>query len=199
LDVRKLGCDFYAFSGHKAYAPTGVGALWGRAELLEAMPPWQGGGEMIASVAFDAITYADPPHRFEAGTPDIFGAMALGAALEWLSGLDRAAVARHEAALLAHAEGLLDALPGVRRVGRAPERAAVLSFVVEGLHPHDVGTILDLEGVAVRTGHHCAEPAMTRLGLEGGTVRASFAPYNTFEEVERMVQGVLRAQEVLTR
>lgn len=199
LDVGKLGCDFYAFSGHKVYGPTGIGALWGRAELLEAMPPWQGGGEMIARVSFDEITYADPPHRFEAGTPDIFGAIALGAALDYLAGLERGAVARHEAALLALAEARLAALPGVRVVGAAPERVAVLSFVVAGLHPHDVGTILDLEGVAVRTGLHCAEPAMDALGLEGGTVRASFAVYNTAEEVERLVQGVLRAQEVLTR
>jgi len=197
IDVAALGCDFYAFSGHKVYGPTGGGVLWGRRELLEQLPPWQGGGDMIRSVSFEATEYNELPWRFEAGTPDIAGAIGLGAALRWFRALDAAAVERHEAALLARAEELLDGVPGLRRVSRAPGRVAVLSFVVEGVHPGDLATLLDLEGVAVRSGHHCAEPAMRRFGLPAGTVRASFAVYNTIDEVERLAAALRKALGLL--
>ena len=199
VDVRALGADFYAFSGHKVYGPTGAGVLWGRRALLEAMPPWQGGGEMIASVSFrDGIEYADLPHRFEAGTPDIAAVVGLGAALEWLTELGLGRVAAHEQELLQRAEAGLADIPGLRLVGTAPGKAAVVSFVLEGVHPHDAGTILDTEGIAVRTGHHCAEPVMERFGVPA-TIRASFGIYNTHEEVDRLIQGVRKVLRTMGR
>ncbi len=193
-DVGALGCDFYAFSGHKTFGPTGIGVLWGRLALLEAMEPWQGGGDMIRSVTLEGSTWADVPYRFEAGTPDWTGAIALGAALNWLGALPREAVRAHEDDLLAYATRQVGALPGVRLVGTAREKAGVLSFVLEGVHPHDVGTLLDQHGVAVRTGHHCAQPVMDRYGLPA-TVRASFALYNLRSEVDALVEALGRARE----
>jgi cysteine desulfurase/selenocysteine lyase len=197
IDVARLGCDFYAFSGHKVYGPTGIGALWGRRELLAAMPPWQGGGGMIAHVSFAGTDYAPPPQRFEAGTPNGAGAVGLAAALDWLEGLGWPAVAAHEHALLADAAERLAAIPGVRLIGTARAHAAVLSFLVDGVHAHDLGTILDAEGVAVRAGHHCAQPLMERFGI-AATARASFAVYNTHAEVEALAAGVRRAQALFS-
>jgi cysteine desulfurase/selenocysteine lyase len=195
VDVRALDCDFYAFSGHKTFGPTGIGVLYGKAARLEEMPPWQGGGDMIKSVSFERTVYNDLPYKFEAGTPHVAGAIGLGVALDYLEavGLDR--VAAHERELLAHATEALGSLPGVRLVGTARDKAAVLSFVVDGVHAHDVGTILDQEGIAVRAGHHCAMPVMTRLGL-AATARASFALYNTHAEVDALVRGLGRVREV---
>jgi cysteine desulfurase/selenocysteine lyase len=195
VDVRDLGCDFYAFSGHKVYGPSGIGALWGRAELLERMPPWQGGGGMIRNVTFEKITWAPPPHRFEAGTPAIEAALGLAAALDYVTALTPSAISEWEAELLALATERISAIPGVRLVGTARHKAAVLSFVVEGVHPHDVGTILDREGVAVRAGHHCAQPVMERFGVPA-TTRASFGLYNTASEVEALAAGVRRVREI---
>jgi cysteine desulfurase/selenocysteine lyase len=195
VDVQALGCDFYALSGHKAYGPSGIGALWARRELLDEMPPWQGGGEMIRSVTFEGTLYAEAPHKFEAGTPDIAGAVGLGAALDYLEGLGREAIVRHEDGVLAYATERLTALSGVRLVGTAREKAGVLSFVVDGVHPHDVGTVLDSEGVAIRTGHHCAQPVMDRYGLPA-TARASFGIYNTRAEADALVAAVRRVQEL---
>jgi cysteine desulfurase/selenocysteine lyase len=195
IDVQALGCDFYTFSGHKVYGPTGIGALWGRKELLAAMPPWQGGGDMILHVSFAKTEYAPPPARFEAGTPHIVGAVGLAAALDWLESLPREAVAAHEHDLLAYATDLVGAIPGVRLIGTARHKASVLSFLVEGVHAHDVGTILDSEGVAVRAGHHCAQPLMERFGV-AATARASFAVYNTREEVEVLAAAVRKAQRL---
>ena len=195
VDVAELGCDFYCFSGHKVYGPTGIGALWGRRELLAAMPPWQGGGGMILHVAFAGTDYAPPPARFEAGTPNGAGAVGLAAALDWLEGLGHEAVAAHEADLLGYASERLAAVPGVRLIGTAPHRAAVVSFLLEGVHAHDLGTILDAEGVAIRAGHHCAQPLMERFGI-AATARASFAVYNTRAEVETLERGVRRAREL---
>jgi len=195
VDVRELGCDFYAFSGHKVFGPTGVGVLFGRAALLEQMPPWQGGGEMILSVGFEKTLYKEAPWKFEAGTPDIAGVVGLGAALEWLAGLDAGALAAHEHALLEHATSALRATPGVRLVGEPRERAGVVSFVLADVHPHDVGTILDREGIAVRTGHHCAQPLMERFAVPA-TVRASFAAYNTHADVNALAAGLARVREV---
>ncbi len=195
VDLQRLGCDFYVFSGHKLFGPTGIGVLWGRREHLEEMPPYQGGGEMIRSVTFERTEYARPPARFEAGTPNIAGAVGLAAAVEFVEGLDPAAVAAHEAALLAAATERLGALPGVRLIGTARRKVSVLSFVLEGVHAHDVGTILDLEGVAVRAGHHCTQPVMERFGVPA-TSRASFALYNTLDEVERLAAGVERVRAV---
>jgi cysteine desulfurase/selenocysteine lyase len=196
VDVRALGCDFYAFSGHKVYAPMGIGALWGRAEHLEAMPPWQGGGDMIASVSFEKTTYNRVPYKFEAGTPHVPGATGLRVALEWLAGLDLGAVGAHEHELLEHATRELVKVEGVRIIGTAREKAAVLSFVMEGIHPHDIGTIVDRMGVAIRTGHHCAEPVMRRLGLPA-TARASFAAYNTHDDVEALARAVREVARIL--
>ena len=189
LDVGKLGCDFYAFSGHKMYGPTGIGVLWGKAELLESMPPWQGGGDMIASVTFEKTTWNVLPYKFEAGTPNIAGAIGLGAAADYMTsiGLDR--IAAHEDALLEYATGKVAAIPGVRIVGTAPQKAAVLSFTIEGVHPHDIGTVLDRAGVAVRTGHHCAQPVMNFFKV-AATARASFALYNTRSEVDVLAAGI---------
>ena len=195
VDVRELGCDFYVFSSHKTYGPTGVGALYGRLELLEQMPPYQGGGEMIRSVTFEKTEYAPPPARFEAGTPDIVGAIGLAAALDYLDDLDRAAVQRHEEDLLSYATEALSRVPGVRLIGTAAEKAAVVSFVVDGVHAHDVGTILDLEGIAVRVGHHCAQPVMHHFGVPA-TARASLALYNRRDEIDRLAAGVLKVREV---
>jgi cysteine desulfurase / selenocysteine lyase len=195
IDVQALGVDFYAFSGHKVYGPTGIGALWGRRQLLAAMPPWQGGGGMIAHVSFAGTDYALPPARFEAGTPNGAGAVGLAAALDWLEDLGWPAVAAHEEEILALASERLGGIPGVRLIGTAPQRTAVLSFLVAGVHAHDLGTILDHDGVAVRAGHHCAQPLMERFGI-AATARASFAVYNTREEVEVLAAAVRRAQEL---
>lgn len=196
VDVVDLDCDFYAFSGHKLYGPTGVGVLYGKKELLEAMPPWQGGGDMIRSVSFKKTLYADPPAKFEAGTPDITGVIGLGAAIDYLEaiGLEEAAAWEHE--LLCCATERLSEVPGLRIVGTAEEKEAVISFVMEDVHPHDIGTVLDAEGVAVRTGHHCAQPVMDRFGVPA-TARASFAFYNTKEEVDALVRGLYRCLELL--
>ncbi len=195
VDVAALGCDFYAFSSHKAFGPTGVGALWGRLEHLEAMPPYQGGGEMIRKVTFEKTEYAEPPFKFEAGTPNIAGAVGLGAAIDYLGAMDREAAAAHEADLLDAATAALGEVPGLRLIGTAAEKTGVVSFVIDGVHAHDVGTILDREGVAVRTGHHCAQPLMKRFGL-AATARASFAFYNTREEVERLLAAIERVRQV---
>jgi cysteine desulfurase / selenocysteine lyase len=195
VDVRALDCDFYAFSGHKVYGPTGIGVLYGKAALLEAMPPYQTGGEMISSVTFEKTTYNKLPFKFEAGTPDIAGAIGLHAALEYLNDLGMNNVAAHEHDLLDYATEAVAAIPGVRLIGTALERAGVLSFVLEGVHPHDIGTILDQEGIAVRTGHHCAQPVMDRFGIPA-TARASFALYNTRDDVDTLVQGIRKVKEV---
>lgn len=195
VDVRALDCDFYAFSGHKAYGPTGIGVLYAKAPLLEAMPPYQGGGDMIRSVSFEKTTYNAVPHKFEAGTPDIAGAIGLAAALDYLTGLGLEAVEAHERDLLEYATASVAAVPGVRLVGTAREKAGVLSFVMDGVHPHDIGTILDQEGVAVRTGHHCCQPVMDRFGLPA-TARASFGVYNTRADVDALVRGLHGVREV---
>jgi cysteine desulfurase/selenocysteine lyase len=195
VDVRALGCDFYAFSGHKLYGPTGIGVLYGRLPLLDAMPPWQAGGDMIASVSYEKATFADPPYRFEAGTPDIAGAIGLRAAIDYVEGLGLERIARHEAELLAYGTALLAEIPGVRLVGTAPEKTGVLSFVVDGIHPHDLGTVLDQEGVAIRAGHHCAQPLMERLGLPA-TARASLGVYNVRADLDRLCEGIRRALEI---
>ena len=196
VDVRELGCDFYAFSGHKMYAPTGIGALYGREALLEAMPPWQSGGEMIEEVRIESSTYARLPFKFEAGTPNIAGAIGLGAAIGYLEGIDTDALVSHENDLLRTATSGLSQVEGVRVLGTAPEKGPVLSFLMDGAHPHDVGTLLDQQGVAVRTGHHCAMPLMHRLGIPG-TVRASFALYNSATDVERLIAGVHKTRSFL--
>ena len=195
VDVQALGCDFYAFSGHKVYGPTGIGALYGKAALLESMPPFQGGGDMIKAVTFEKTVYNDLPYKFEAGTPNIAGAIGLGAALEYLDGLGRDRAAAYEHDLLAYGTERLSAIPGVRLIGTAREKASVLSFVMEGAHAHDVGTILDREGIAVRTGHHCAMPVMTRFGL-AATTRASVALYNTREELDALCAGLGKVREI---
>ncbi len=196
VDVRSLGCDFYAFSGHKLYGPTGIGILWARAELLDAMPPYQGGGDMIESVTFAKTTWAPAPAKFEAGTPPIVGAIGLGAAIDYLNSIDRAAANAHEEDLLRHAMTALAQVPGIRLIGTARRKAAVQSFVMEGAHPHDLATVLDRSGVCVRAGHHCAQPLMELLGVSA-TTRASFAFYNTHAEVDALVAALRRAQEVL--
>jgi cysteine desulfurase/selenocysteine lyase len=195
VDVRELGCDFYAFSSHKLFGPSGVGVLYGRAEALEALPPYQGGGDMIASVSFEKTTYQGIPYKFEAGTPDIAGVVGLGAAIDYVSaiGLDR--VAAHERELLRQASEALASVPGLRLIGTAREKAAVVSFVMDGVHPHDVGTVLDQQGIAVRTGHHCAQPVMARYGVPA-TVRASFALYNDASDVEALVRGLAEVRKV---
>ena len=195
VDVRAIGCDFYAFSGHKVYGPSATGALYGREELLQAMPPWQGGGDMIASVSFEKSTWNELPYKFEAGTPNVAGVIALGAALDWVSGLGLDAIAAHEHALLEHGTKLLSDIPGVKLVGTAKEKAGVLSFVIDGVHPHDAGTVLDHEGIAVRTGHHCAQPVMDRFGIPA-TTRASLAVFNTKEELDALARGIGKVQEM---
>jgi cysteine desulfurase/selenocysteine lyase len=193
VDVKALDVDFYVFSGHKLYGPTGIGALYGKAERLAALPPYQGGGEMIGHVSLEAITYADPPHRFEAGTPPILEAIGLGAAIEWLSGLDRTAVAAHEASLYDHVRERLAGANWLRVLGEAPGKGAILSFTVDGAHAHDVAQILDKYGVAVRAGTHCAEPLMRRFGLTS-SARASFALYNTHDEADSFVDALFKTQ-----
>ncbi|MEA3141476.1 MAG: cysteine desulfurase / selenocysteine lyase [Gammaproteobacteria bacterium] len=195
VDVQDLGCDFYAFSSHKMYGPTGVGVLYGREQLLERMPPWQGGGDMILAVTFDKTTYNVLPYKFEAGTPNIAGAIGLGAAVDFLSSLDLKAARAHEDALLHHATAVLGKIPGLRIVGTAPQKASLVSFVVAGVHPHDLGTILDEDGIAVRTGHHCAMPVMDFFKLPA-TARASFAFYNTFDEIDLLGAGIERARKL---
>jgi cysteine desulfurase / selenocysteine lyase len=195
VDVRDLDCDFYAFSGHKLFGPTGVGVLYAKSRWLERMPPYQGGGSMISLVTFEKTHYADIPQKFEAGTPDIAGGIGLGAAIDYLRGLDFDAAAAHEQELLDYGTRALAAIDGVRIVGRAKQKAGVLSFVLEGVHPHDIGTILDREGVAIRAGHHCAMPAMQRFGVPA-TARASLALYNTREDLEALVRAVHKVKEV---
>jgi cysteine desulfurase/selenocysteine lyase len=195
VDVQALDCDFYVFSSHKMFGPTGTGVLYGRRELLEAMPPYRGGGDMIASVTFEKTAYNVVPYKFEAGTPNIAGVVGLGAAIDYLATIDRAAALAHEDALLADATARVLDIPGTRIVGEAREKTGVLSFVLDGVHPHDVGTILDREGVAVRTGQHCAQPVMDRYGITA-TIRASLAIYNTREDIEALIASLARVREV---
>jgi len=192
VDVKALDCDFMAFSGHKVYGPTGIGVLYGKESFLNEMPPWQGGGDMIRSVSFEETTYAELPSKFEAGTPHIAGAIALGTAVDWMQSIGLDAINAWEAELLAYGTSLLSDIPGLRIIGTGPKKAGVLSFVIDGLHPHDIGTVLDMQGVAVRTGHHCAEPLMRRFGI-AATTRASFAAYNSMEDVDRLVAGINKA------
>ncbi len=196
VDVQDLGCDLYAFSGHKAYGPTGTGVLYGREELLERMPPWQGGGEMIDVVTFEKTTFAKLPFKFEAGTPHIAGIIGLGEAFRWMEDYDKAAMAKHEHALLEHATKELLAIDGLRIFGTAKEKVGVISFVIDGVHHYDLGTLLDQQGIAVRTGHHCTQPLMNRFGVSG-TTRASFACFNTMEEVDVMISGVKKGLKML--
>jgi cysteine desulfurase/selenocysteine lyase len=195
VDVRALGADFYTFSGHKLYGPTGIGVLFGRQELLDAMPPWQGGGDMIRTVSFEKTTYNDLPWKFEAGTPNMSGAVGLAAAMDYVESLGLEAIAAHEAHLLELATAALTAIPGIELIGTAAHKAAVLSFTMQGVHPHDLGTILDAQGVAVRTGHHCAMPVMTFFGVPA-TARASFGCYNTAADVAALVSALGKAREV---
>jgi cysteine desulfurase / selenocysteine lyase len=195
VDVQDLGCDFYAFSGHKVYGPTGAGVLYGRKELLEAMPPYHGGGDMIRSVTFEKTEFAGLPAKFEAGTPDIAGVVGMGAGIQYLADQGLEAVAAHEAELLAYATDAVSRIPGVRLIGTAPRKAGVLSFVMDDAHPHDIGTIVDVEGVAIRTGHHCAQPVMDRFGIPA-TARASFALYNTRADVDALVRALERVREL---
>lgn len=196
VDVQALDCDFYAFSGHKMYGPTGIGVLYGREELLDEMPPWQSGGEMIERVRIEATTYAPLPFKFEAGTPDISGAVAFAAAVDYLDQLDGDAIRSHEASLLAYASASLNQVEGLRIVGTAEAKGPVVSFLLDDSHPHDVGTLLDQQGVAVRTGHHCAMPLMDALGI-AGTVRASFSLYNSLEDVDKLCRAVRTARSML--
>lgn len=196
VDVRAMNCDFYVFSGHKLFGPTGIGVLYGKRELLEQMPPYQGGGEMIETVSFDGTTYNQLPYKFEAGTPDIAGAIGLAAAIDYLNSLDRAALADHEDALLVYATEKALTVPGLKIIGTAPSKAAVLGFVLEGAHPSDIGMLLDQQGVAVRTGHHCAQPIMQQYGIPG-TVRASFSFYNTFDDVDRLFVALEKVRQLL--
>ena len=195
IDVQDLDCDFLVFSGHKLYGPTGIGVLYGRQRLLEAMPPWQGGGDMIMSVTFEKTTYAPPPAKFEAGTPDINGAIALGEAIDYVRSFGMDAIERYEAELLAYAESALSKVPGLRLIGTPKRRAGAVSFMLGDIHPHDVGTVLDRFGVAIRAGHHCAQPTMKRMGVPG-TARASFAFYNKPEEIDALVAALVEAQKV---
>lgn len=196
IDVQDLDCDFFVFSGHKMYAPMGIGGLYGKTEWLEKMPPYQFGGEMVDTVSFEKTTFNKLPFKFEAGTPNVGAALGLETAIQFLEGLDREAVAAHEERLLQAAVDGLSRIEGMRFIGQAPERSGLVSFIMDGVHPYDLGTIIDKMGVAVRTGHHCAEPVMTRFGIPG-TVRASFALYNTLEEVETLVKAVDRAAQML--
>jgi cysteine desulfurase / selenocysteine lyase len=198
VDVRALDCDFYAFSGHKMFGPTGIGVLYGKAALLEAMPPYQGGGDMIRSVTFEKTEYNDIPYKFEAGTPNIAGVVGLGAAADYVSAVGREAVFIHERELLRYATRAISDIPGLRIVGTAKEKAAILSFTLDGVHPHDIGTILDRQGVAIRAGHHCAMPVMQRFGV-AATARASFALYNTREDVDALVAGMREVRKLFGR
>lgn len=195
VDVQALDCDFYVFSAHKLYGPTGIGALYAKHDILAAMPPWQSGGDMIHTVSFEGTTYADVPTRFEAGTPNIAGVVGMDAAIRYVEQVGLDLIAAHEEALLAQATQAVLSLPGVRIIGTAARKASILSFVLDGIHPHDLGTILDTEGVAIRAGHHCAMPLMTRFGIPG-TARASFALYNTPQDVDALVAGLRKAQKL---
>jgi cysteine desulfurase/selenocysteine lyase len=196
VDVQEIGCDFYAFSGHKMFGPTGIGVLYGRETLLERMPPWQGGGDMILSVSFDKTVYSGLPSKFEAGTPNISGAVGLGAAVDFLHSLDLDAAHAHEHSLLEYGTRALEKIDGLRIIGTAADKASLISFVVAGVHPHDLGTILDGDGIAIRTGHHCAMPVMDFFKVPA-TARATFAFYNTFEEIDRLAQAVGRARALI--
>ena len=195
VDVRALGCDFYAFSGHKIYGPTGIGVLYGKAELLEEMPPYQGGGDMISSVTFEKTIYNKLPHKFEAGTPNIADAIGLGAAIGYLTGVGLDAVSAYESELLAHATETIGAIEGIRLIGTARKKASVLSFLIDGIHPHDIGTILDKEGIAIRAGHHCTQPLMKRFGVPA-TARATVSFYNTREEIDALAAGIRKVKKV---
>ena len=195
VDVQALGCDFYALSGHKLFGPTGIGVLWGRLPLLENMPPYQGGGDMISAVTFKKTTFNVLPNKFEAGTPNIAGSVGLGAAIDYLQGIDFGAMQAYEHELLAYGTKALTAIPGIRMVGTASKKASILSFVMEDVHPHDIGTILDREGVAIRTGHHCTQPLMERMCVPA-TARASLALYNTKEEIDALVGALARVREI---
>ena len=195
VDVQALDCDFYVFSGHKVYGPTGIGVLYGKSALLDAMPPYQAGGDMISSVTFEKTIYNKLPYKFEAGTPHVAGAIGLGAAIEYVNGLGLDNIAAYEHELLAYATDAVSAIPAIRLIGTAKEKAGVLSFLLDSIHPHDIGTILDQEGIAIRTGHHCAQPVMQRFGI-AATARASFALYNTREEVDALAEGMQKVREV---
>ena len=196
VDVAALGADFYAFTGHKVYGPTGIGVLWGREKVLEAMPPFLGGGDMIRTVTFEGSTWNDLPYKFEAGTPNIAGAIGLGAGIDFVKSVGFNAIGAHEASLLAQATAAVEQLPGIRIVGTAKKKASVLSFVMDGIHPHDIGTVVDREGVAIRTGHHCAQPVMDRFCIPA-TARASFAMYNNTSDIDALVSALKRAQSLL--
>ncbi|RYY11293.1 MAG: aminotransferase class V-fold PLP-dependent enzyme, partial [Chitinophagaceae bacterium] len=196
INVRDLDCDFFGFSAHKVYGPTGVGVLYGKSQILEAMPVYMGGGEMIKEVSFEITSYNDLPYKYEAGTPNIADVVAFKAALDFVTGLGKQNIAKHEDALLAYATEELQQIEGVRVIGRAKNKAGVLSFVIEGVHPQDMGIMLDNNGIAVRTGHHCAQPLMVCYKIPG-TIRASFAVYNTFEEVDALIAGIKKALRVL--
>ncbi len=196
VDVQALDCDFFVMTGHKVYGPTGIGVLYGKAAVLDAMPPWQGGGDMIASVTFEKSTWNVLPYKFEAGTPDISGAIVLGVAVEFLTAVGFDRVQAHESALLAYGTEALKQVPGLRLIGTAAHKASILSFVIDGIHPHDIGTIVDLSGVAIRTGHHCAQPVMDRLGIPA-TARASLAMYNTRDDIDALVAALHHARKVL--
>ncbi|MFZ2507277.1 MAG: aminotransferase class V-fold PLP-dependent enzyme, partial [Steroidobacteraceae bacterium] len=196
VDVRALNCDFYAFSAHKMYGPTGIGVLYGRERLLESMPPWQGGGDMILSVSFAGTTYNHLPHRFEAGTPNIAGAVGLGAAIDYLEAIGMEHIGAHERDLLGYATARLSDIPGLEIIGTAPDKSSVVSFTIPGIHPHDLGTVLDSQGIAVRTGHHCAMPVMEFFGVPA-TTRASFGIYNTRAEIDALHDALLRAISLL--
>jgi cysteine desulfurase / selenocysteine lyase len=198
VDVRALDCDFYAFSGHKIFGPTGIGVLYGKAALLEAMPPYQTGGDMIRSVTFGETEYNDLPYKFEAGTPNIAGAIGLGVALDYVSAIGLDSIAAHEQDLLDYATAQANGIPGLKIIGTAQHKASILSFTLDGVHPHDIGTILDHDGVAIRTGHHCAMPLMQRFGI-AGTARASFSFYNTRAEVDALIAGLVKVQEMFQR
>ena len=195
VDVQALECDFYVVTGHKLYGPTGIGALYGRRSWLEAMPPYQGGGDMISSVTFERTTYNEVPHKFEAGTPHIAGVVGLGAAVDFIESVGFSAIVEHERQLLAYATAALEAVPGLRLIGTAPEKASILSFVLDGVHAHDVGTVVDTQGVAIRTGHHCTQPVMERFGVPA-TARASLAMYNTTTEIDQLVTALVTVREV---
>jgi cysteine desulfurase/selenocysteine lyase len=195
VDVAALDCDFFVLTGHKLYGPTGIGVLYGKAARLEAMPPWQGGGDMISAVTFERSTWNVLPYKFEAGTPDIAGAIGLGAAIDYVTAIGMDRIQAHEQDLLAYGTAALGEVPGLRLVGTAPRKASILSFVIDGVHPHDLGTIVDREGVAIRTGHHCAQPVMDRLGIPA-TARASLALYNTRADIDALVAALHAALKV---
>ena len=195
VDVRALGCDFYVVTGHKLYGPTGIGALYGRRTLLDAMPPYQGGGDMISSVTFDKTTYNEVPHKFAAGTPHLAGAIGLGAAVAFMTSIGFGPIVAHERRLLEYATNALTAVPGLRLIGTAPQKASILSFVLDGVHAHDIGTIVDTEGVAIRTGQHCTQPVMDRFGVPA-TARASLAMYNNADDIDRLVGALTKVREV---